>query len=330
MNEPITPTGPIKPVEPADPVERTYLFDNDEPEPPVSHIRWSLGAFLFIVFSVSALFYKFLFSGAFGHTSLMFIGIPAVLAILLAFAPRTKTITGGILRGITFALLVVAPLLGEGYLCILFAAPIFYVVGLAVGSLAEYFKNKKTGTLSCVALVLLPLSLEGVVPQLTFNRFQSVVVTQVVDAPSAAVESTLAHSPRVSTPLPRFLRIGFPRPLQAIGTGLNINDTRTIHFTGAEGDPPGDLVMRVTAHDPGHARFETISDSSKLTQWVRWQSSDVTWTPIDATHTAVTWRIGFNRQLDPYWYFTPWERFTVRQAAKYLIAANATPAEPHQ
>ena len=32
-----------------------------------------------------------------------------------------------------------------------------------------------------------------------------------------------------------------------------------------------------------------------------------------------------DRQLDPYWYFGPWEQFAVGQAANYLITANATP-----
>lgn len=322
MNDRITPDGPLKPIEPSEPIERIHPTD----PPPVDESRWTLVAFLVVAFGLGSLLYKFLFREGLGHTSGIFIGIPAVLAIALAFARRPKSVTGAILRGITFALLVIAPFLGEGYLCILFAAPIFYVVGLAVGSLVEYFRNRRARTLSCIALFLLPMSLEGIVPWLTHDRAQSVTVTQVVNAPSTAIEAALTQSPRISTTLPRFLRIGFPRPLQADGTGLNINDTRTIHFTGAEGDPPGDLVMRVTAHTANYARFETISDSSKLTQWVRWQSSDVTWTPIDATHTSVTWRIGFDRQLDPYWYFTPWERIAVRQAAKYLIAASATPA----
>jgi hypothetical protein len=322
MNDPITPGEPIKPIEPAEPIERTYPTD----PPPVDESRWTLAAFLVVAFGLGAFLYKFLFHEGLGHTSGIFIGIPAVLAIGLAFARRPKSVTGSILRGITFALLIIAPFLGEGYLCIIFAAPLFYAVGLAVGSLIEYFRNRRARTLSCIALLLLPMSLEGIVPQLTHERAQSVEVTQIVSAPASAVESALAQSPQVATELPRFLRIGFPRPLAAGGTGLNINDTRTIHFAGAEGDPPGDLVMRVTEYQPGHAHFQTISDSSKLTQWVRWQSSDVTWSPIDATHTSVTWRIDFDRQLDPFWYFTPWERVAVRQAAKYLIASNATPA----
>jgi hypothetical protein len=51
----------------------------------------------------------------------------------------------------------------------------------------------------------------------------------------------------------------------------------------------------------------------------------VEWRDIDPTHTAVTWRVRFERQLDPAWYFMPWERAAVHEAAKYLIEANATP-----
>ena len=83
--------------------------------------------------------------------------------------------------------------------------------------------------------------------------------------------------------------------------------------------------MRVVERHPGFVRFETTSDASKLTQWIRWNSSQVTWLSVDATHTRVTWQINFERQLDPAWYFTPWERFAVSDAARYLIAANATP-----
>jgi hypothetical protein len=58
---------------------------------------------------------------------------------------------------------------------------------------------------------------------------------------------------------------------------------------------------------------------------VWWNSSEIEWKQIDASHTAVTWRIHFERQLDPAWYFAPMERAAVREAANYLIEANATP-----
>lgn len=126
------------------------------------------------------------------------------------------------------------------------------------------------------------------------------------------------------------MRIGFPRPLEAYGTGLTLGSTRTIHFAGAEGDPPGDLVMRVCERGQGFVRFETVSHKSKLTQWIRWDSSEIRWFSVDATHTQVVWRIRFERQLDPVWYFTPWERAAVRDAASYLIAAIAAPESVKQ
>jgi hypothetical protein len=290
-----------------------------------SSARWVGGAFLITALVVGALFYRLIVDYRQGRTSLMFIGLPAVLAILLLLAPRPKSATGSILRGISLALLVVAPLLGEGYLCILFAAPLFLGVGLCFGFAADKSRAKRSTTVTCIAVLLLPMSLEGVVPWLTPDRSLQVEATANVSASQEQVAAALAQIPDVAATLPVLLRIGFPRPLSAHGAGLAVGDLRTIHFAGAEGDPPGDLVMRVTAARPGYVCFDSVSDSSKLTQWIRWRSSEVTYRPVDSTHTAVTWRISFDRQLDPFWYFTPWEKIAVHQAADYLIAANATP-----
>lgn len=84
--------------------------------------------------------------------------------------------------------------------------------------------------------------------------------------------------------------------------------------------------MRVTVHQAGIVRFETVSDNSKLTQWIAWKRSDVEWKQVDATHTLITWRVQFDRQLDPAWYFAPLERAAMREAAAYLIDACATPS----
>jgi hypothetical protein len=300
------------------------MSDNDEQSRKIEPAQWSVVAII-VAFAAGAFLYKLLMHERLGHSAAMFLGLPAVLAILLALAPKATTVTGGILKGITLALLVVAPLLGEGYLCILVASPLFYIVGIVVGLAVDRQRRKRDATLSCVVLFLLPMCFEGVVPQLTFNRAQSVEVRSVVTAPANEIEGVLTHGLNVNTPLPLALRIGFPRPLGAWGDGLAVGDTRTIHFSGAEGDPPGDLVMRLTERHPGYARFETVSDQSKLTQWVQWTSSEVEWTALDQGHTIVTWRIDFMRQLDPAWYFTPWERAAVTEAAVYLIDANATP-----
>jgi len=75
------------------------------------------------------------------QTSLLFIGIPAILAIVVALTPRAKSLTGGIMKAITIALLLSGPILGEGFICILMAAPLFYLVGAIVGAVIKRSKR---------------------------------------------------------------------------------------------------------------------------------------------------------------------------------------------
>lgn len=296
-----------------------------DPGEPPEDLRVRSALIVAAAFTASALAYKFLFHEGLGHTSLMFIGIPGILAVLLALAPRAKSVTGGLMKGITLALLMLAPLLGEGFLCILFAAPLFYLVGLIVGLLLDWDKRRSGSTVGCIALVLVPLSLEGVVPALTPARQETVAATALVEATPDAVRSALAQPLRIDERLPRALSIGFPRPLAASGAGLAIGDLRVIHFSGAEGHPPGDLTLRVASVSVNHVHFDVVSDTSKLQQWIAWRAADIAFAPAsagDTTHTLVTWKLSFDRQLDPSWYFRPVERAAAGEAARFLIRAN--------
>ncbi|MGA7914723.1 MAG: hypothetical protein WCA00_05765 [Candidatus Acidiferrales bacterium] len=282
---------------------------------------------IFLVFAVAVagILYRIVVLGRLEQTSLLFIGIPAVLAVLAALTPKPESTTGAILKGITIALLLSGVLLGEGFICIVMASPLFYVVGLFVGWAIGVSRKKHNATLSCVLLILAPMSLEGVTPWLSFNRDETVQASQIVNASALEVTQALDRSPRTDLPLPPYLRMGFPRPVQAFGTGLEPGATRTIHFAGGEGKP-GDLLLRVEQSQPGFVHFAVVADHSKIAHWLDWNSSDVTWTALDLHHTQVTWTIHFQRRLDPAWYFSPWERYAVRLAANYLIQANATPA----
>ncbi len=284
--------------------------------------QWWLIA-LVVAVSCGSVLYRQLMHEGFGHSAAMFIGLPALLAIVLALTPRARSVTGGIVKGITFALLIIAPLLGEGYLCILFASPLFYGVGVVVGLIVDWARRRRAATLSCIALVLLPFSLEGVTPGLSWNRLQTVEAVRVVNVPATEVERALEKPPQLNVALPAVLRIGFPQPLAASGSGLQRGARRKILFSGAEGDPPGYLEMEVTESRPGYLRFDALRDESKLTQWIRWRRSEVEWTAVDARHTRVRWRIEFDRALDPAWYFALMEKAAVAKAADYLISANA-------
>ena len=293
-------------------------------ESSITRSQWSV-IFLILAVSAGSVLYRLIVRGMLEQTALLFVGIPAVLAILLAMAPKARTVKGGIMRGVTIALLLSGPLLGEGFICILMASPIFYLVGLLVGTLVDRSRQKRQTTVSYLLLVLLPMSIEGISPVLSFNREETVQASRVVIASAEDVQVALSHSPRTDTPLPIYLRMGFPRPAEAWGDGLEVGATRTIHFAGGEGHP-GDLLLKVKESRPGHVQFVAVSDASKVAHWLEWKSSDVDWTALDGRHTRVNWTLHFTRRLDPAWYFRPWERYASHLAAEYLIRANAIPA----
>ena len=291
----------------------------------ITRSQWSL-IFLILAVSAGSVMYRLIVRGRLEQTAVLFVGIPSVLAILLAMVPKARTVKGGIMKGVTLALLLSGPLLGEGFICILMASPIFYLVGLLVGALVDWKRQERQTTLSCLLLVLIPMSIEGSSPMLSFNREETVQASQVVTASEQDVQVALSHSPRTDVQLPIYLRMGFPRPTDARGDGLEVGATRTIHFAGGEGHP-GDLLLRVRESRLGYVRFETVSDSSKVAHWLEWKSSEVDWTTLDAQHTRVNWTLHFERRLDPAWYFRPWERYATHLAAEYLIRTNAMPAQ---
>lgn len=297
---------------------------NDLKRPSLTPSQWGL-LFVIMAVTIGSVLYRVIVIGKLEQTSALFIGIPAILAIILAATPKSKSAKGGIVKGLTIALLLSGPLLGEGFICILMAAPLFYAVGIGVGAIIDSERDERDSTTrSFLLLLLLPMSLEGVSPALSFNREETVQASSVVNASAPEVQRALSRAPQTDVRLPLYLRLKFPRPTQATGSGLEVGALRTIHFAGGEGHP-GDLVMRVTESQPGYVRFVAVSDHSKVAHWLAWRASEIAWTPVDPQHTRVTWTLQFERKLDPALYFRPWERYAVGLAAEYLIQANATP-----
>lgn len=155
-------------------------------------------------------------------------------------------------------------------------------------------------------------------PQTSAERAESVTVSRVVAATPAEVEAALAAQPRFAETLPFYLRMGFPRPTRALGRGLERGDRRVIHFAGGEGKP-GDLVLEVGHTAPGEVTFEAIRDSSHVAHWLTWRRAEVRWEAVAPGQTRVEWRLLYDRELDPWIWFRPTERYAVGLTADYLL-----------
>jgi hypothetical protein len=302
-----------------------------------SRERWYVGemmAGLALVLVIGNGFYMWLYRGHLEHSALVFIGLPAVLAVAAVLLPRPATAVGAIMRAITVALCLSSVLFGEGFVCIFLAAPLFYGVGLVIGLVIDRVSRKREEpprALSCLLLLaFLPFSLEGVIPGFEVTRDARVTVERVVDAAPAQVEAALTRTPRFDRQLPAFFRrLRFPTPRMTGGEGLAIGDRRTIEFlhnAHNAGHHPGVLTLEVREHEPRRVLFAMTEDSSYLTHWLTWQHAEVTWQEIAPGRTRVTWTLTYRRRLDPAWYFGPLERYGVGLAAGYLIETLASPS----
>jgi len=297
------------------------MFKKADGQPRFSAAQFELAAKVIAV-AIGGVVYRVLVNHRLEQTAALFIGVPAILALVLTLTPRAKSTVGITMKGITIALLLSGPLLGEGFICIFMAAPLFYAIGLVVALLINVARRRAGGGAGPAAygVIFLPLvlaSLEGVDERLSFARAERVAVEKTVSADAATIEARLAAVPAFNAPLPPFLRLKFPRPVAAYGEGLAVGARRTIHFAGGEGRP-GDLILEVVRREPRLVVFRAVRDDSKIAHWLTWKEVEVRWTPRDGRATAVQWTASYDRELDPAWYFAPWERYAVRRSMEYL------------
>jgi hypothetical protein len=293
---------------------------SDDNEDVARPVRWTLAGFIAVI-AVASLVYKLLVNHRLEQTSALFIGLPAFLSILILVATRPKSATGMACKATAVALLVSGIFLGEGFICILMAAPLFFGIAILAGAAvdAAHRRGRSRTTMSCLLLVaLLPMSFEGVTPGLSFPREETVSVEGLVPRSASEFEGNLAATPLFAGKLPFYLRLGFPRPVASHGSGRRPGDTLVVRFGGGEGKP-GDLTLEVAEASHDHVVFQMNSDTSHVAHWLRWESARVDWREESPGKTRVRWTLHYRRSLDPAWYFGPWERYAVGLAGGYLI-----------
>lgn len=318
------------PEEPATPAPA-----EDEPSKLSAAKKQFIGFILLLTFA--NIIYRFIYAAGYEKTSLLYIGLPAILIIGLTTLPRSKSAVGMLIKGSTLAMLVACVILPEGLVCLLFAVPLVSLIALLIGGpidLARRFDKPQDPTLMVISLPLLILSLEGVVGS-PFDTSDIVTASITVNAPLTAVARALAKPPDFNTDLPPFLKVGFNRPVSATGSGIDVGDRRTIDFTGGTHDDHplrlfgitgersvdhhSEMRLAVVDSQPGRVVFSINHDMTMLSRWADLKRAVVTWEAINATTTRVSWTLAYERLLFPTAYFAPLQRYGMDQAARYLL-----------
>jgi hypothetical protein len=266
------------------------------------------------------LLYRVLHAGHLEQTSLFYVGLPAVIAITVVLTARPRSATGTIMSVITVGLAVSGPLLGEGIVCLLMAAPLFYLVGLLFGIAADVARRRSA---NAVVSPLVLLALLGGGAELASPARESEVTATRAIGSGADVERALAGVPEFGPVESAFLKLGFPRPVSAEGEGLGAGATREIAFTprrslgiGAVPEPRS-MTLRVKERGPGRVTFAVVRDTT-LARWLDLREAEFAWT---GDRLSVTLR--YRRTFDPGWYFGPLQRYAAGEAAGYLAGTFA-------
>ncbi|WP_051713010.1 hypothetical protein [Spirillospora albida] len=193
-------------------------------------------------------------------------------------------------------------------------------MGAIVGLLAD--RAKRHRGMQVMLLVPLLVAAEGSVADLP--RGAEVTVARTAAA-GTDIERALAGAPAIGPVGSRLLRMKFPKPVRADGTGLDVGATRRITFTprtslgiGARPEPRT-MELRVVRREPGRVVFAVTRDTT-LARWLEFEEAEFAWR---GARLSVTLR--YTRTFDPSWYFGPVQRYAMGEAAAYLADTFTAP-----
>jgi hypothetical protein len=289
---------------------------------------------IFLVTAAFVIAYRGVEEAGLMQTYAAFVGIPLLIGVLTTYLSYPKTRTGVTLLGTTIVLCFVAMLLGEGAICILMAAPIFYVValmGCAIVTFIEDYLNGK-GRGGPAVIVLLPFLLAKLTssPQGIANPSTMTVQDDIfIAAPPSVVWDRLLHGELVSQQFSPFLRLGFPLPTKLERDGKG--EARLTFDPGSEPWPGTNVIISREKRDPAarHLSFVILKDGTKLSRWLTFRD----------THFAIEAAPGgsrlrqtttFQQRLQPGLYWNPLQSYAMTQMHVYALEHIKSLAETAQ
>jgi hypothetical protein len=159
-----------------------------------------------------------------------------------------------------------------------------------------------------------------VVPELRVNPDQAAEVVRVVPLSLAEVEARLAAGPHATALRSPVLKaLGMPVPLVVQGDGLERGDRWMFGYHGSAHGPGGHIVTEITERAAQRIRFGFVTDSTINARWFTWNDAELSWRAVDAGHTEVRLHLGYERRLDPFWYFGPVQEGLMHEGGAHLL-----------
>lgn len=282
--------------------------------------------------AVAAAVVRGLLSSHLGASALLYVGVPFTITVVLLLADPGDGRHWAIRywRGFraTFAVLfAVSILLYEGIVCVLMFLPIYLIVALfAMATEALWRRSNRGpgGTATAFALPLLAAfaSLEGTHESLSFERYNEVGVSRVVDKPAAELRANIGQPFDLRTDRDWFLSI-FPMPAPPPSREMREGAVHEVEYTYhrwlVTNTHRGALRLEMTEIAPTRIVTTVLKDTSYISHYLRLLGTRIDLDALGPGRTRITLTVRFERKLDPAWYFGPLERYGVSRMANHLI-----------
>jgi hypothetical protein len=285
--------------------------------------RFDLTAILLTMAAAGAAF-QLLVVGHVRQSAALFVGLPVVLGLLTIQLTRTATPLGTVIQGSIIFLAIVAPLLGEGSICLLMAAPLFIgvavVVALLLKLIAALFVRPSDDDfhdrrLHCFAWILLPIAW-GMAERAVAPAPAAPLVVRSVETVDGSLDEwrILVRTPVVPAGSDStLLRLGLPLPVAYEADG----DVATLTFVPRP--MPGGEWRLARAVQPDGIDFVLLDDTTMVAEWLALREHRVRVTArpdgrVDVEQTTV-----FVPRLAPHWYFDTAERWAMEAAHRLAI-----------
>jgi hypothetical protein len=287
----------------------------NEPQPrsrSAARADFTLGTLVVLV-GLFVLVYRTLVAARLDRTVAMFVGVPMLLGTFAA-TRRARDPVVATMKYVTLCLCIVAPMLGEGAVCLAMAAPIVYPVAALT---AWALTRSRSTSLRCA--VALPFLL-AVVERAPIDERP---IVELADSAELDVPPDVAWRAieQLALPLdakpPLFLRLGFPTPRALLGTGVAPGAERRVVFAN------GTVVARVTESQPGRRFAVALSYADVghefFDRWLMLEDATFSFEPLPGGRTRLVHATHYRRLLAPAFYFGPLEEFGVHQMQRYLL-----------
>ena len=263
------------------------------------------------------------------HSSVLYILVPYLVSVLITLFRPAGPATGLLARYLSHVMTVLVVflstsiLIGEGFVCIIFFAPIYlFVVTCTYAVRALSRRNGSNLHITAWPVLIVFFSLEGTTPSLTLPRDNSIEVLRSTHLSIDQIKANLAKPFSLQKDRHWLLSI-FPMPYQIDAGSLEPGDIHTVHtryhrwFVANTHEGKAELLIEHVG--PNRITTRVLSDSTYFTTYLTGLGTEINLLPNASGGTDIALRIHYRRNLNPAWYFHPLQAFGVEKMGQLII-----------